>query len=247
MPEPFEITRRQLYSLVAAGIFIALLCLAAGFVIGKNSTFPQPFPTVEEIARRVPEDATEDDLPEELRQLRRTSPDETSGKPFVKNEGHSYYNLLKLGERTDTGPSEQTDSGGTVPPPPDDSMVTVQSVLPSIDSAGNTVESQNPAKAPVPDATPDPKATVGPDFEKAYVVQVHSVKKMKFAEDAKKKLVDKGFPAYVSKIRFNTGITNYRVRVGPYADKTTADSVSDAVIKTFHWSPLVVTVKNGEK
>jgi len=231
MADIYEITRRQLYILVGAGTVVSILLIMLGFVLGRNFVMPEQFSSAREIAGISSLESSDENMSEEIKKLRISNDGRSSEKPFVNDEGLSFYEKLKVDTSKDIE-EEKTEKTKT--------------------ETGTKVEINQKfteAKLPVPTPSPvaDPYATAKPDFKKAYVVQVSSVKRKEYAEETLAKLQKLGYPAYISKIKFKTGIVNYRARVGPYSNRATADKIAARIRKQRHNSPLVMTVKNGER
>lgn len=232
MAEIYEITRRHLHILIVSAAIIIVLVLMLGIVVGKNISLPHQFPAVEDIAQKAGGNRQPGET-EEIKNLRSAS-GESSTKPFIEDEGHTFYEKLS--------DSEKTDSTTTV----------VESFNP-LDSAAETSVTESisglpvssPGTAEVP--TPDVLATAPPDFKLAYVIQTSSVSNRSFAEDSVKKILAMGYPAYISNVTFRTGKENFRVRVGPYEDKGIADEICRRIKADLNTSPLVMIVKNGER
>ena len=93
MPEPYEITKQQLYVLVVACIVLAILFTALGVVIGNSYKLPESFPSPRKLAGDVVVFNDKIQLPEEMKELTRTSND-SSTKPHVPDEGRIFYKKL---------------------------------------------------------------------------------------------------------------------------------------------------------
>ncbi|HPQ40930.1 MAG TPA: SPOR domain-containing protein [bacterium] len=235
MSDTYVITRRNLYILVASAAVLSILLVIFGFVLGRNVSIPEPFPSVDQLTGEVASGLSEDELPEEIRSLRKSSGEDTSGQPFVDNEKLSFYDTLKI--------DDEPDADDTVEKP-DSEPRTMPEV--SIRTDDKTIVTSAIPTVP-PTATPNALATAGPDFSTAYVVQVHSVKNKAWAEKACDDLERRGYPSYISRVRFKTGVVNYRVRIGPYLEKEAAEMVKERIRKELHQSPLVMTVRDGQK
>lgn len=230
MSKVYEITRKNMCILVAAATVLSVLLVIFGFVLGRNIAIPEPFPSVDTITGGVDAGSGDAELPEEIRSLRTSTGDDTSGKPFVDNEKLSFYDTLDL-----DGETERQDVGKGAS----------EGEVRDLKKTVSRQENGTPVPIATASPTPDPFATASPDFDTAYVVQVHSVRNRKYAEKARDDLSRKGYPSYISKIRFNTGIINYRVRVGPYAERDAADTIKERIRREFHQSPLVMVVRDG--
>lgn len=234
MSDSYIVSRRTLYILIASAAILSILLVMLGFVLGRNVSIPEPFPSVDQLAGDVSTVTSEDELPEEIRTLRKSGGGETSGTPFVDNEKLSFFEKLKI----DDEPEKDADASESETEPRAQQSETASEETTVVTSALPT---------PVPTATPDRMALAGSDFKKAYVVQVHSVKNKAWAEKARRDLERSGYPAYISRVRFKTGIVNYRVRVGPYLDRQAAETIKEQIRREFHQSPLVMTVVDGQK
>jgi cell division protein FtsN len=84
--------------------------------------------------------------------------------------------------------------------------------------------------APV-DVTREP-AMAGADAEGDLVVQVFSSNDQNQARRVLGRLAQGGHPAYLSPVEVS-GRTMYRVRIGPYVDRSRAESVADTVRRNF--------------
>ncbi|MBN1879145.1 SPOR domain-containing protein [bacterium] len=230
MAESYELTRRHLHIIVVSAVIIIVLVLMLGIVIGKNISLPQKFPSAEDLAQNISNDPNKLGSAE-LKNLRSTS-DESSTKPHVEDEGYSFYEKFSQ--------SEQTESTTTVV----ESFSALQTQTPKVDMdpAVDTGDQSLPASP-----TPDIYATAPPDFVLAYVVQTSSVGNREFAETSVRKLLKKGYPAYISKIKFKTGKENYRVRIGPYESKAAAEEIFKRVKAELKNTPLLMTVKKGDR
>jgi len=228
MADIYEITRRQLYILIAAASILSILLIILGFVLGRTIVLPERIP--------APVTITEDNYDSvensEIKGLKKSNQGTSSKKPFVDEEGLGFYDKLKV---DDEKPAEKE-------------TVNISKPL------AETIPSKSPEKTEVtttkkvpPTPTPDLFTLAGPNFKKAYAVQVSSVKRKSYAEETKKKLEKTGFPVYISKIKFNTGIVNYRVRVGPYLNQEAAVKIREEIRKKHHLSPFVKTVNDGKK
>jgi cell division septation protein DedD len=89
----------------------------------------------------------------------------------------------------------------------------------------------SPAKAPVPESAST--ASRGGRFE----VQVMSLKGKTEADAVVRSLKGKGYSAFVSET--NQGGRMYRVRVGGFADRRSADAVAQRLAKEENYNPWV--------
>ncbi|MCD4655128.1 SPOR domain-containing protein [bacterium] len=232
MAEIYEISRRQFYVLIAVAILLSVLLVMLGFVLGRNIILPDRFPTTDELTSNISKDGT---VSEEIKNLRQSTKDDSSKDPFVEDEGLSFYTKLNIESDADSAT---------------DKTITIEKSFSEAEKERKD-NRRKPSVSDVPLATPSPTpnpfATAKADFKKAYIVQVSSVKKKVYADETLKKLLKLNYPAYISKIRFNTGIVNFRVRVGPYTERSAANKIGEQIRKQLHLSPLVMTVKNGER
>lgn len=232
MADIYEITRRQLYILVAAATVLSIILVIFGFVLGRNIVIPQRLPSPVVYSGQG-SDPLADEAVQNLRVANTTT---SSAKPFVDDEGLSFYETLDVGENTKDGKRSSVTTEQTL-------EETRKQARQSVNT--ETTVSSVPTVKPTP--TPDLLELTGDTFKKAYVVQVSSVKRKAFADETVTKLKKKGFPAYISKIKFNTGIVNYRVRVGPFVHQKGANQIGEKIRKEMHLSPLVMTIRNSKK
>lgn len=96
---------------------------------------------------------------------------------------------------------------------------------------------QSPPATNSPDApvevTREAPATVAPDDAGDLVVQVFSSNDATQARRVLGRLAQGGHPAYLSPVEVS-GRTMYRVRIGPYSERSQAESVADSVRRTFN-------------
>jgi cell division septation protein DedD len=166
--------------------------------------------------------------------LKESNSNADSAEPFVEDEGLSFYSKLKNRITEDDETDTVTHS--------EKFSETKESDVPS-----ETRVHESAAPIPTASPTPNPFATAQPGFKNGFIVQVSSVRKKAYADETLKKLTDNGFPAYISKIRYNTGIVNYRVRIGPYTNRKAANTIEDRVKKELHYSPLVMQISENNK
>ncbi len=94
-------------------------------------------------------------------------------------------------------------------------------------TAPTQVPTSRPTATQPPSPTPAPTATSGPTM---FWVQVVAVSDRKGLADARAKVGELGFPAdhqQVAQARTAGGNVLYKLRVGPFPDRTSADRVSD--------------------
>lgn len=91
---------------------------------------------------------------------------------------------------------------------------------------------------PAPPEKAAPKAKPPADEMSTWVVQVASLGSAQMAADLQKKLRSDGFSAFVEKAQVR-GKTYYRVRVGPNADRSSAEKTASRIRQKQNVEPLV--------
>ena len=93
-----------------------------------------------------------------------------------------------------------------------------------------------PAREPVtaPPASPLPDATLTEPAGQGYVVQVAAVRKRAEAETIARRLSIKGYPTFVT-----AAGANFRVRVGKYNDRRTAQSIAGRLEREERFKPWI--------
>jgi cell division septation protein DedD len=237
MPEDNRITRNQFNILLVTGAITIILTLLLGITIGKNMNLPQRFLPAADLSKNVERKGESIDSMDEISSLPARQ-NQSSVKPHVDDEGYTFYNAM-----TDT---EGVETPGTKTIIESFSNLSKTSEVTSSETEDKT---KPPDSAPLPThtlPTPDPYATANPAFTEAYAVQMSSVSNRKYAENSVKEFHRKGYPAYISKVQFNTGRTHYRVRVGPYTTRETADNIMHKLKEETKTTPLVMTLRNSE-
>ncbi len=93
MSGPIELSRNNLYILVAVSVFLAILLVILGFVLGQVIVIPEPFPSAQDLADQVEVVDEVVMLPEEIEKLSRKQ-EGSSGSPNVPEEGMTFYEKL---------------------------------------------------------------------------------------------------------------------------------------------------------
>ncbi|MCB2185411.1 MAG: SPOR domain-containing protein [Deltaproteobacteria bacterium] len=123
-------------------------------------------------------------------------------------------------------------TGGLVPPPPPAEVVIKPTAVPTPAAVAAATPSPARPAAPVPPPAAAPVA--GPSAPAAmasgtYTVQVASFKDEKQAQDLVRRLAQAGHPAYLKATEVSGVGNRYRVRVGPYYDKTLAQLAASRI------------------
>ena len=136
-----------------------------------------------------------------------------------------FYTLL-ASEHHDAGEQAATTAAAASPP--------VSSVVPTLTAEAKvapvTVASSKPSNATVPEKPLIEPVAVGKD---AYVVQVAAFRSRPVAERMKAALVLKGFMVTISLVN-QQSTSWYRVNLGPFASKTTAQQAQSDVAHSEH-------------
>ncbi len=127
-----------------------------------------------------------------------------------------------------------TKPAATKPVTPTRPVVTTKPAIPAKPAATPPAKTATPAK---PEKTA-PNARSPADGMPTWVVQVASLGSAQAADDLEKKLRGDGFSAFVEKAEVR-GKTYYRVRVGPNADRTSAEQTADRLRQKQKVEPLV--------
>jgi cell division septation protein DedD len=93
-----------------------------------------------------------------------------------------------------------------------------------------------PAREPVtpPTASPRPDPALTEPVGQGYVVQVAAVRKRAEAETIARRLSTKGYPTFVT-----AAGANFRVRVGKYNDRRTAQSIAGRLEREERFKPWI--------
>ncbi|MBN1356129.1 SPOR domain-containing protein [bacterium] len=185
MAESYEITKRQLYLLVAIALFLAILFLVLGFTAALNFT----------------------------------------GVDFSGIRG--------------ANPPVQTDVESMTPVPaggagPSDA----KSFVP--DGSGDTGIESGAQVGFLPTQDPSPPETIRSGT--GYTIQITSVGIRGNAIRLQKDLQTRGYPAYLSIVEYTNGKVNYRIRVGPYADRAEAEIIKMRLEKELKSTLLILQV-----
>lgn len=237
MPEDNRITRNQFNILLVTGAITIILTFLLGVTIGKNMNLPKRFPSAEDISKKVDRGGESLDSVVEISSLA-SRQDQSSVKPHIEDEGHSFYDALN-DPKSVTTPDTRTliEPFSNLQKPSGNVSAEAQDIINITESALVPTQTQ---------PTPDPYATANPGFTEAFSIQMSSVSNRKYAENSVDGFSRKGYPAYISKVEFSTGRTHYRVRIGPYSTREAADDIMRKLKDETKTTPLVMTLRNGE-
>ncbi len=217
MNENYEITKQQLYILIAASTFLACLFILLGIVIGKNYDLPRSTPSDREMAERIEVKDGEVILPDELAEIA-VRRDAVSKKPHVDNEEYVFYEKMNI--RNEEEETEDKDV-------PDDT------------DFSEKVE-RLAAEPEVVDDEPPSEPEINHELSEAFAVQVGAFTKEESARKTHDDLKSKGYYVNIFPKRFKSGNVVHQVRVGRYATQKEAETVKKKLEKEEHLSTWIV-------
>ena len=212
MNENYEITKQQLYILIAASAFLACLFVLLGIVIGKNYELPRPAPSAKEIAEKMEVKDGEIIFPDDIPDISVQHPS-ASKKPYIENDEYVFYEKMK---------SEEIQGKESV----NDDLVT--NAQPMIDRS--EMVSKQTREDPV----------VNEKLNEAYAIQVGAFTNKSSADNTTEDLRNKGYYVNIFPKKFKSGNVVHQVRVGRYRTKIEALKVKEKLEKEEHLSTWIV-------
>jgi cell division septation protein DedD len=215
-----QLNGKQLVFLFMAGTVVAVVIFLLGVFVGRGVR-AEVGDTAPVIASELP--APSADVPPAVS----TGAD---GPPASTRENLSYAERLGSAE-----PPREVLREAPVPPPAAEAPAPTPTPAPAprADTRADTASSPSPATAPPSAAVP------GEPRGEGFAIQVAALAKREEAETIARRLVAKGYPAYVMSPASGAPAV-FRVRVGKFNDRREAESLSARLQKEEQFKPWIV-------
>ena len=229
-----RLEKKQALVLVVLGLVIALVSYGLGVVVGKSgcgTIIHEDLAASERIAIPVTDASVEGET---------LQPAEDATDPQL-----TFYDTLPEGKQPPMGsginmpdqPSEPPPGPMEIPPAPEQAVVAVSKptpteVKPSLPVAkpqSQPIAKPRPQSQPIATVAPPPSVAPASAATGSYIIQVASVQKMDGAQDLMGRLSKGGYPAFVEKTDLGSKGVWFRVYVGPFASKSSADGAASTL------------------
>jgi cell division septation protein DedD len=228
-----QLNGKQLVFLFMAGTVAAVVIFLCGLMVGRNLRSPRLEAAAVNAEAVVSDPTRAIDVPPP------TSSTTESGTPATANEDLSYTERLEAPKpveehlrdedapKTDpTRPAASANAGVKAPPP---------AAPPAKNAAA--APAVKPSAAPTKQPAAVPAVRTAEPAGSGWAVQVQAVTAKSEADAIAKRLVAKGYPAFV--MPTGTNPVRYRIRVGKYPNKRDADAIGAKLKKEEQFNPWV--------
>lgn len=216
-----QLSGKQLVFVAMAGLVIAVVIFLFGVQVGRGVL----------AQRGLPEAADAVSPPDEPPLASAPASQPSSGAPVTAGEKLSYAERLASPEPA----AEQLKKPGAPAPAP-----VAVTPTPKPDSPAEKAPTRATSAAPAPTAAaPAPAPAAAAPSGTGFAIQVAALQKREEADVIVKRLVGKGYPAYVV-VPVQGAPNMYRVRVGKFKERREADTVAARLQKEEQFKPWVV-------
>lgn len=228
-----QLNGKQLVFLFMAGTVAAVVIFLCGLMVGRNLRSPRLEAAAVNAETVVSDPTRAIDVPPP------SSSTTESGTPATANEDLSYAERLEAPRPVEEHLRDEDAPKADPTRLPEPAKPEVKSA-PTPAAPVKTASAKPATKQPAAPAKPTPAVTVKQAAERAgdgWAVQVQAVTAKSEADAIAKRLVAKGYPAFV----MPTGTTpvRYRIRVGKYPNKRDADAIGAKLKKEEQFNPWV--------
>ena len=232
-PEPASDTApsaKQVVFLFMAATVVAVVVFLCGVLVGRGVPLGEGLT----VSGSAVEGLGVDDLPPPTLSTPSDEPSAAAGE----SGDLSYYRRLSDGEpELETLRPEAEDTAAALLAPP--------VVAPGVDGGGADLDRSAPPTdldaLPTVDTTPSsaPVASTPTPSAGGFLVQVAALRSQESAQQIANQLVAKGYPAAVVLPETGNPVRLFRVRVGPYTDRTEAERISGRLETEEQFAPYV--------
>jgi cell division septation protein DedD len=228
-----QLNGKQLVFLFMAVTVVSVVIFLLGVLVGRGVRVEgpagEPLVAQQEPAQTIPEPPP-------------ASATTSSGAPATASEDLSYPNRLASAEptREQLSPSAPAAAAAVTAPPAASAPAPAPATPPSTPAAGSTPPAAAPAPPPATAAKPAEAAPATPEPSgPGLTIQVAALAERAEADVIAKRLVGKGYPAYVmSPVAGAPPV--FRVRVGKYKTAGDAEAVAARLQKEEQFKPWIV-------
>jgi cell division septation protein DedD len=229
-----QLNGKQLVFLFMAATVVSVVIFLCGVLVGRGVKAERPLPTqTDNGALDAPSP------PPSVAPVQTASTDLNVAPPPVPAEDLTYTKRLEENNKKETLKASAARAPATVPPPP-----SAQTVEPRADTPAAAVPTPKPvatAKSKEPEVPAPPVAassSPAPSRGDGYAIQVAALRESGEADTIAKRLVNKGYDAYV--LTPPGGTPNvYRVRVGSFKTRRDAEVVASKLQQEEQFKPWI--------
>jgi DedD protein len=224
-----QLNGKQLVFLFMAATVVSVVIFLCGVLVGRGVR-PDRGAVPDSASAAVAPDPGASPLPQAAPPPPAQAP---SAEPPAPADELTYYNRL---QKNNTPPEALKSSSRAQPAVTPQPVVVEQASQPAAAQPGKTPQTPPTETHPAASSVTEPSAEPsGPGF----AVQVATYQDRRDADTLTKRLIGKGYPAFVTGPVKAGGKMIYRVRVGKYQDRREAETVSNRLEKEEQFKPWI--------